>query len=75
MRYLIFGLIVGLMMTQCHSANASDLKVKFKSNHGAEISLEQAFKLSAQGETVYRCQPVKATVNKSGTSVSFKVVK
>ena len=65
-------LLFAIVISQSHAA---DLKVKFKSNQGAEISLEQAFKLSADGEVVYRCQPVKATVNKSGTSVSFKVVK
>ena len=38
-------------------------------------TLSQAWQVSAKGETVYRCQEVKATVNKSGTSISFKVVK
>ena len=49
--------------------------VIFKDKAGAQITLEQAWQVSAKGETVYRCQEVKATVNKSGTSISFKVVK
>ena len=50
-------------------------KVLFLDSKGSGISLEAAFKASHEGETVYRCQPVKASVNKSGTSISFKVVK
>ena len=49
--------------------------VVFKDKQGAAITLEQAWQVSAKGETVYRCQEVKATVNKAGTSISFKVVK
>ena len=49
--------------------------VVFKDKQGQTITVEQAWQVSAKGETVYRCQEVKATVNKSGTSISFKVVK
>ena len=49
--------------------------VVFKDKQGQTITLEQAWQVSAKGDVVYRCQPVKATVNKSGTSISFKVVK
>lgn len=50
-------------------------KAVFQDKAGQTITLESAFKISAKGETVYRCQQVQATVNKSGTSVTFKVVK
>ena len=49
--------------------------VVFKDKQGQTITLEQAWQVTAKGDVVYRCQPVKATVNKSGTSISFKVVK
>ena len=54
-----------------HAAN----KTVFIGKSGQSITVEQAWQISARGETVYRCQQVQATVNKSGTSISFKVVK
>lgn len=57
------------------SAYAAGPKAVFQDKAGQTITLETAMQVSARGETVYRCQAVKATVNKSGTSVTFKVVK
>lgn len=42
---------------------------------GVKITLEQALNKSIAGETVYKCQEVKAETSKSGTSISLKVVK
>ena len=67
----VFILLVTL---QAYAAGPKPVVV-FKDKAGAQITLEQAWQISAKGETVYRCQAVKATVNKSGTSISFKVVK
>ncbi len=50
-------------------------KVVFVGKAGETLSLETAMQVSARGETVYRCQAVKATVSKTGTSITFKVVK
>lgn len=50
-------------------------KVSYADKSGVTVTFEQALKLSSNGELVYRCQPVKAALSKSGTSVSFKVVK
>lgn len=50
-------------------------KVVFQDKAGQTINLETAMQISAKGETVYRCQAVKASVNKAGTSITFKVVK
>ena len=69
--------IVVIHIGLINTSNAATTKavVVFKDKQGTAITLEQAWQISAKGETVYRCQPVKATVNKSGTSISFKVVK
>lgn len=53
----------------------AESKVTFKDGKGVELSVSQALKASSNGEVVLRCQPVVATVNKSGTGISFKVVK
>lgn len=83
MKYLLILTLTGLMFTaSCESkampgteGMAKRARVLFLDGKGAGISLEAAFKASHEGETVYRCQPVKASLNKSGTSISFKVVK
>ena len=64
-----------LLATYQAFAAGPKASVVFKDKVGAQITLEQAWQVSAKGETVYRCQEVKATVNKAGTSISFKVVK
>ena len=68
---LITLVCLAIAGSQAHAAT----KVVFQDKAGQTITLETAMQISAKGETVYRCQPVKATVNKSGTSVTFKVVK
>lgn len=50
-------------------------KVSFTDSKGVSISVSEAIRLSDSGEAVYRCQPVKAAPNKSGTSITFKVAK
>ena len=48
----------------------------FTDSKGVKIDADKALKLSyEQGETFIRCQPVKADISKSGTSITFKVVK
>ena len=42
---------------------------------GVKITIEQALNKSIAGETIYKCQEVKAETSKSGTSISLKVVK
>lgn len=70
LKYII-GIHIGLINT----SNAATAKVVFTDSKGAVVSVEKALEISSKGETVLRCQPVKAAVSKSGTSISFKVVK
>ena len=67
--------MLALLVTLQAFAAGPKAAVVFKDNKGAQITVEQACQVSAKGETVYSCQEVKATVNKRGTSISFKVVK
>ena len=67
--------MLALLVTLQAYAAGPKAAIVFKDNKGAQITVEQAWQVSAKGETVYRCQEVKATVNKTGTSISFKVVK
>lgn len=67
--------MLALLVTLQAYAAGPKTAIIFKDNKGSQITLEQAWQVSAKGETVYRCQEVKATVNKTGTSISFKVVK
>ena len=67
--------MLALLVTLQSYAAGPKAAIVFKDKAGAQITLEQAWQISARGETVYRCQQVQATVNKSGTSISFKVVK
>jgi hypothetical protein len=66
--------IVFILLLTSVSAQASDLKAYFIDKGGKVISVKEAISMSEQ-EPVYRCQPVKASVNKAGTGVTFKVVK
>ena len=67
--------MLALLVTLQAFAAGPKAAVVFKDKAGAQITLEQAWQISARGETVYRCQEVQAKVNKTGTSISFKVVK
>ena len=67
--------MLALLVTLQAYAAGPKAAIVFKDAKDSQITLEQAWQISAKGETVYRCQEVKATINKSGTSISFKVVK
>lgn len=76
----IIGIVAfSLTLNSCEAKAAEGLtkgpRLLFLDKAGQAVSLETAFHASAKGETVYRCQPVKATVSKNGGSISFKVVK
>lgn len=53
----------------------AETKVLFMNLAGKTITMQTAVEMSAHGETVYRCQAVQAVVSKTGTSITFKVVK
>ena len=63
-----------LAMSTCE-ANAKGLKVTLVDSKGVKVTFPEAFKKSAEGEKIFKCQEVKPSVSKSGTSISFKVVK
>lgn len=71
----MFKYVLLLQIAMLNTSNAAEVKAVFKDSKGAEISVTQAVKLSESGEQIYRCQPVKAEPNKSGTSITFKVAK
>ena len=74
LKYAFASLLLA-SLTFCEFKAEAATKVTFADKAGKSIALETAFELSSKGETIYRCQPVKATVSKSGTSITFKVVK
>ena len=63
-----------LALSTCE-ANAKGLKVTLVDSKGVKVTFPEAFKKSAEGEKIYKCQEVKPTLSKSGASISFKVVK
>lgn len=66
-------LIAIVTMSMCSvKSQAAQAKVVFKNSKGVEISLTQAVR---ETDPVYKCQLVKAVANKTGTSISLKVVK
>ena len=67
--------MLALLVTLQAYAAGPKAAIVFKDNKGAQITVEQAWQISARGETVYRCQEVQAKVNKTGTSISVKGVK
>ena len=53
--------MLALLVTLQAYAAGPKAAIVFKDNKGAQITVEQAWQISARGETVYRCQQVQAT--------------
>lgn len=73
MKYLLIGALCAALFSSCMSQAAT--KITLVDGQGNKVTFDAAVLMASKGEKIYKCQEVKPTVNKSGTSISFKVVK
>ena len=67
--------MLSLLLSTAMAATATTKVASYINDKGVKITIEQALNKSIAGETIYKCQEVKAETSKSGTSISLKVVK
>lgn len=67
--------MIAILLALSVSASQAASKATLIDSKGVTLTVDVALARAAQGDKVYRCQEVKPSVSKSGTSVSFKVAK
>lgn len=67
---LIAVLAVSTLTLKVHAG-----PITYLDKNGKQVSNDKAIQMSMAGEAITQCQPVKATFNAKGTTLSLKPIK